>query len=82
MISAPDMSALPATVTGPQELNSPSRLTGRKLALVVLGSNVWSVVRNHGLAIAAAVERSTPGNCETIVMPIPAKIRESSKEEC
>jgi len=82
LLNAAEAAGFDVLVTCDQNIVYQQNLTGRKPALVVLGSNVWSVVRNHGLAIAAAVERSTPGNCETIVMPIPSKIRESSKDEC
>jgi hypothetical protein len=43
---------------------------GRKLALVVLGSNIWPVVRDHGAAIAAKVGAATPGSYEFIEMPL------------
>jgi hypothetical protein len=40
-------------VTSDQNIRYQQNLTGRKLALVVLGSNIWPVVRKHGAAITA-----------------------------
>ena len=60
-------------LTSDQNIRYQQNLVGRKLALVVLGSNIWNVVRNHELAIQAAVDKATPGSCETIVMPIPPR---------
>jgi hypothetical protein len=49
---------------------------GRKLALVVLGSNIWPVVRDHGAAIAAKVDAATPGSYQFIEMPPPKRRRD------
>jgi predicted nuclease of predicted toxin-antitoxin system len=60
-------------VTSDQNIRYQQDLTGRKLALVVLGSNIWPVVRQHSAAIAARVDAAIPGGCEFIEMPLPAK---------
>ena len=44
-------------------------LTGRKIALVVLGNSLWPVVRLHLDAIAAAVNASTPGSYTEVDIP-------------
>ena len=38
-------------------------LSGRKIALVILGNSQWPLVRFHLERIAAAVECATPGRC-------------------
>jgi hypothetical protein len=53
----------------------PQNPAGRKLALGTLGSSNWPVVRNHAAAIAAAVDRSTPGSDHFIEMPHPPRPR-------
>ena len=53
-------------------------LTGRKLALVVLGSNIWLVVRDHGAEIAARVDATRPGSFGFIEMPLPLRSRRNS----
>ena len=50
-------------------------LTGRKLALVVLGSNIWPVVRDHQAEIAAKVDAAMPGGYDFIEMRLPPKRR-------
>lgn len=50
-------------------------LRGRKLALVVLGSNIWPVVRKYSAAITASVDAATPGSYDFIEMPLPPKPR-------
>jgi hypothetical protein len=44
--------------------------------LIVLGSNIWPLVREHGAAIAAEVDAATPGSYAFIEMPLPPKHRE------
>jgi hypothetical protein len=48
---------------------------GRRLALVVLGSNIWPIVREHGATIAAKVDAATPGSYDFIEMALPPKPR-------
>ena len=65
-------------VTSDQNIRFQQNLTGRKLALVVLGSNIWPVVRGHEAAIAAAVDSATPGSYEFTEMPLPPRRRTNS----
>ena len=62
-------------VTSDQNIRHQQNLAGRKLALVVLGSNIWPVVRDHGAAIAAKVDAATPGSYQFLEMPPPPKCR-------
>ena len=62
-------------VTSDQNIRYRQNLTGRKLALVVLGSNIWPIVRDHGATIAATVDSATPGSYDFIEMPLPPKRR-------
>jgi len=45
--------------------------------LVVLGSNIWPIVRNHAVAIATATNAATPGSYEFIEMPLAQKRRKT-----
>jgi hypothetical protein len=60
-------------VTSDQNIRYQQNLTGRRLALVVLGSNIWPIVSNYGEVIAAKVAAATPGTYDFIEMPIPRK---------
>ena len=44
-------------------------LTGRKIALVILGNQQWPVVRLYLDRIAAAVNASTPGSYAEVEIP-------------
>ena len=65
-------------VTSDQNIRYQQNLTGRKLALVVLGSNIWPIVREHGSAISAKVDAATPGSYDFIEMPLPPKRRKTN----
>jgi hypothetical protein len=60
-------------VTSDQNIRDQQNLTGRKLALVVLGSNIWPIVATHAIEIAARVDAATPGSYGFIEMPLPPK---------
>ena len=75
LLHAAEASGFDVMVTSDQNIRYQQNLTGRKLALVVLGSNIWPVVRDHGAAIAAKVDAATPGSHEFIEMPLPPKRR-------
>ena len=48
------------------DMKWPPQLENREL---VLGPNVWHVVRNHEVEIAAKVDAARPGSYEFIEMP-------------
>jgi len=66
-------------VTSDQNIEYQQDLTDRKLALVVLGSNIWPIVRTHEANIAGAVEAASPGSYQFIEMRLPPKPRARSK---
>jgi hypothetical protein len=70
-----EASGFEVMVTSDQNIRHQQNLAGRRLALVVLGSNIWPVVRDHGAAIGAKVGAATPGSYEFIEMPLPPKRR-------
>jgi hypothetical protein len=73
LLKVAEGSGFDVLVTSDQNIRYQQNLTGRKLALVVLGSNIWPVVRDHGAVIAAKVDAATPGGYEFIEMPLPPK---------
>jgi hypothetical protein len=78
LLNAAEAAGFHVMVTSDQNIKYQQNLTGRKLALIVLGSNIWPVVRDHEVAIAATVKAATPGSYEFIEMPLPPKRRVSS----
>lgn len=75
LLKASEDSEFDVMVTSDQNIVYQQNLAGRKLALVVLGSNIWPIVREYRAAITAKVEAATPGSCSFVEMPLPAKPR-------
>jgi len=75
LLKPAEASGFNVMVTSDQNIRYQQNLAGRKLVLVVLGSNIWPVVRGHGAAIAAKVDAATPGSCEFIEMPLSPRRR-------
>jgi hypothetical protein len=75
LLAAAETSAFDVMVTADQNIRYQQNLAARKLALVVLGSNIWPIVRNYGGAIAAEIDAATLGSYAFIEMPIPARAR-------
>lgn len=65
-------------MTSDQNIAYQQNLTERKIALLVLGSNIWPIVRDHGARIRAKVEAAQPGRYEFIEMPLPPKRRRNN----
>jgi hypothetical protein len=70
LLGAAEASGFDVLATSDQNIRHQQNLTGRKLALVVLGSNIWPIVRNHGAAIAAKFDTAARGAYEFIEMPL------------
>lgn len=77
LLKSAEESGFDVLVTSDQNIRYQQNLTGRKLALVVLGSKIWPIVREHGAPIAAAVDGAAPGSYCFIEMPVPPKSRRS-----
>ena len=73
LLEEAEQSGFDVMVTSDQNIRYQQNLSGRKLALVVLGSNIWPVVRRHGTAIAASIGAATQGSYAFIEMPHPPK---------
>jgi predicted nuclease of predicted toxin-antitoxin system len=65
-------------VTSDQNIRYQQNLAGRKLALLVLGSNIWPVVRQYSAAITAKADAAKSGSYDFIEMPLPPRPRRSS----
>ncbi len=55
-------------LTADNNLSYQQNLTGRKLALVVLSTNRWKLVRDAAPAIARAVGAANPGSFQRVVI--------------
>ncbi len=62
-------------VTADQNIVYQQNLKERKIALVVLGSNIWPIVQNYEAAIRSGVDQAAPGSYAFVEMPLPKKSR-------
>lgn len=79
LLKAAEDAAFDVPLTSDQNIRYQQNLTGRKLSLVVLGSNIWPIVRTYEAAIASAVVAALPGSYQFIEMPLPPKPRTRAK---
>ena len=63
-------------LTADKNIRYQQNLSGRKIAIVVLGTPQWPVVRLHVEKIAAAVNFATPGSYAEVDMPASTYRRE------
>ena len=73
LMEAAEADGIEVVITADQNIVYQQNLNERKIALVVLGSNIWPVVRAYAAAIAAQVEAATPGSYAFIEMPVPKR---------
>jgi hypothetical protein len=73
LLKAAEDAAYDVLITSDQNIQYQQNLAGRKLALVVFGSNIWQIVRSHEAAIVAALDSAAPGTFQFIEMPLPPK---------
>lgn len=70
LLEAAETAGFDVMVTADQNIRYQQNLQGRKLALVVLGSNIWPIVRKHAASIAFEVNMAIPGSYAFIEMPL------------
>ena len=78
LLQRAESSAFDVLLTSDQNIRYQQDLTGRKLALIVLGSNIWPVVRTHASRIVDAIDKATPGTYQFIEMPLIRKPQKRS----
>jgi hypothetical protein len=57
-------------VTTDRNIRHQQNLTGRKIAVVVLGKGRWRLIKHRLPAIATAVAAATPGSFTDVEIPI------------
>lgn len=61
LLAAAEQAGFDLFITADQEIGYQQNLTGRRIALLVLSTNNWSVVKEQVKLIAAAIEAATTG---------------------
>lgn len=74
LLHAAETAGFDVLVTSDQNIVYQQNQAGRKLALIVLGSNIWPLVRDHGAIIRSKAEAAIPGSHVFIEMPLPPKL--------
>lgn len=75
LLKAAEEAEFDVLVTADQNIRHQQNLTNRKLALVVLGSNIWPLVRGH----QAAIDAAEPGTYKSIEILVPLRHPPRSK---
>jgi hypothetical protein len=73
LLNAAEAAGFDVMITADQNIRYQQNLPGRKLSLVVLGSNIWPIVQEYREPIATKVEEATPGSYYFIEMPLQPK---------
>lgn len=73
LLTAAERDGFEVFVTSDRNIRFQQTLAWRRLALVVLGSNIWPVVRNHGDKIAEAVAQVRPGAYLEVPIALPPR---------
>ena len=81
LLKAAEAAGFDVIITSDQNIQHPQNLALMSLAFVVLGSNIWPVVRNHRDAMVAPVEKSTTGSLQFIEMPLPRRSQKRYGEQ-
>ena len=78
LLIAAEAARFDVMITSDQNIVYQQNLAGRKIALVVLGSNIWPIVGDHGATIIAKIDAVKPGSYAFIEMPLPPKPRQNT----
>jgi hypothetical protein len=70
LLTAAEAAGFDVLVTTDKNIRYQQNLTGRMIAIVVLGNAQWPVLRLHVGLVVAAVNAATPGSFVEVDVPI------------
>ena len=70
LLTAAEQAGFDVFVTADKNISYQQNLAGRKIAIVVLSTPQWPVVKLHLEKIAAAVNAATPGSFAQVEIPL------------
>jgi hypothetical protein len=73
LLSVAEAAGFDVMITADQNIRHQQNLTDRKLALIVLGSNIWPIVRTYEAAIVASAAAASSGSYCFVEMPLSPK---------
>jgi hypothetical protein len=62
LLTAAEEAGFDLFITADQEISYQQNLTGRRIALLILSTNNWGLVKANIVEIMVAIDRSTPGS--------------------
>ena len=69
VLGAADNAGFETLLTTDKNLRYQQNLTGRKIALVVLGQGRWKAIRMHPARVISAVDAATPNSYSEVDIP-------------
>lgn len=69
LLKAAEAAGFDLLLTTDKRIRYQQNLTGRKIAIVVLGNSTWRIVRLYFDRIAIAVNQATPGSYAVVDIP-------------
>jgi hypothetical protein len=75
LIAAAEAEGFEVLITADQNIRYQQNLTGRRLILIVLSTNIWPIIRANPGPILAAVEQVKPGDYVMVTLPRPVRVR-------
>ncbi|HWZ44486.1 MAG TPA: hypothetical protein VNW97_13500 [Candidatus Saccharimonadales bacterium] len=69
LLQAAEIVGFEVLVTTDKNLRYQQNLTGRRIAVVVLGQGRWTLIRHHVSRVIAAVNAATPGSFAEVEIP-------------
>ena len=75
LLTAAEAAGFELMISADQNLKYQQNLTKRRIALIVLGSNDWSIVQKYAAVIAEFADVATPNSYLFVEMPVTRRTR-------
>ena len=69
LLNAAEAAGFEVLVTTDKNLSHQQNLTGRRIAIVVLGQGRWSLIKPHVARVVEAIARASPGSFVEVEIP-------------
>jgi hypothetical protein len=69
LLNAAEAAGFEVLVTTDKNLSHQQNLTGRRIAIVVLGQGRWSLIKPHVARVVEAVNHASPGSFVDVQIP-------------
>lgn len=69
LLTVAEQAGFELLLTTDKNIRYQQNLAGRKIAIIVLGTSQWPVLRLHAQRVAAAVNAATPGSYAEVDIP-------------